>query len=73
MFVLITENDLKITAHAAEKMLLEGISMGQICRALERGSKFQQTEGYLCSYLYFSVAYKKIGNKYKIKTVYINK
>lgn len=70
---MITEKDLRITSHAATKMLIEGISADQVCMALERGSKFNQTDGYLCVYLYFSVAYKKIGDKYKIKTVYINK
>lgn len=70
---MIEEKDLWITQHAAEKMTIEGISAQQICIALERGSKFQQTEGYLCVYSYFSIAYKKVGEKYKIKTVFINK
>ena len=73
MFVLVRENDLWITEHAAEKMVVEGISVQQICRALERGSKFRQTEGYLCVYGYFSVVYKFIGKHYKIKTVFVNK
>lgn len=73
MFVLVTENDLIVTQHAAEKMLVEGISVQQVCRALERGSKFKQTEGILAVYTYFSVAYNKSGMKYKIKTVFLNK
>lgn len=73
MFVLVQEDDIQVTQHAAEKMLVEGISIRQICRALERGSKFQQTDGYLSLYGYFSVAYKMVGDKYRIKTVFINK
>jgi len=70
---LIREDDLWITKHAAEKMVIEGISVNDVCRALERGSKFQQTDGILCVYLYYSIAYKKIEDKYKIKTVFSNK
>ncbi len=73
MFELVREDEIEITKHAADKMVIEGISIGQICEALDRGSKFQQTEGYLAVYTYFSVAYKKVGNKYRIKTVFINK
>ena len=70
---MITEKDLEITHHAREKMLVEGRSVIHVCMAHERGSKFSQTDGYLSVYMYFSVAYKKIGDKYRIKTVYINK
>jgi len=70
---MIKKSDLLITKHAADKMLIEGISAEQICIALERGSKFKQTEGYLAVYTYFSVAYKIIGNQYKIKSVFINR
>lgn len=73
MFYLIHEEDLWITTHAANKMVVEGISVAQISRVLEQGSRFQQTDGYLCVYSYFSIAYKKIGEKYKIKTVFTNK
>ncbi|MBI2671525.1 DUF4258 domain-containing protein [Candidatus Woesearchaeota archaeon] len=69
---MIKEDDLIITKHAGEKMLNEGISEEQICTALQRGAKVRQTDGYLSVYTYFSVAYKKIGDKYKIKTVFIN-
>ena len=64
---------LEITKHAGEKMLIEGISVQKICEALERGAKFEQTEGLLAKYTYFSVAYKKVGDKYRIKTVFINR
>ena len=70
---MINKGDLWITSHAADKMVIEGISAEQICIALERGSKFKQTDGYLVVYTYFSVAYKIIGNKYKIKSVFINR
>ncbi len=73
MFELVSINDLWITQHAADKMVIEGITKEQICVALERGAKFKQTEGYICKYSYFSVAYKIVGNKYRIKTVFVNK
>ena len=70
---MVKKEDLIISKHAGDKMLIEGISEEQICRVLERGSKFTQTEGYLAVHTYFSVAYKMIGKKYKIKTVYLNR
>lgn len=73
MFVVIRKQDLWVTKHAADKMQVEGLSAEQLCLALEQGARFQQTEGYLSVYTYFSVAWKKVGDKYKIKTVYINK
>ncbi len=73
MFELVTKDDLFITKHAFDKMIIEGISVEQICQALEKGSRFTQTEGYLSIYTYFSVAWKKFKNKYKIKTVFLNK
>lgn len=72
MFGLIQESDLWITQHAAEKMVIEGISARQVCEAIEKGSKFQQTDGFLAVHSYFSVAYKRVGSLYKIKTVFIN-
>lgn len=69
---MITEEDLIVTKHAQEKMHIEGISIQQIIEALERGSKYQQTDGLLAVYSYYSVAYKKISSKYVIKTVFIN-
>jgi len=70
---MIKEEHLIITKHAQDKMILEGISTKQIADAISRGSIFRQTEGFLAVYTYFSVAYKKIGEKYKIKTVFTNK
>lgn len=54
-------------------MVIEGITPEQICEAIARGSRFVQTQGYLSAYTYFSVAWKKVGEKYKIKTVFLNK
>jgi hypothetical protein len=70
---LIEKKDLRITKHAGDKMIVEGITARQICEAIERGNRFTQTEGYLSVYTYFSVAWKKINNKYKIKTVFLNR
>ncbi len=70
---MIEKSDLLITKHAQEKMNLEGISVGQLIEALERGSKFQQRDGLLALHTYFSVAYKKIDSKYLVKTVFINR
>lgn len=61
-----------ISKHAKEKMVIHGITKEQIKVAIERGAKIKQTEGYLASYTYLKVAYKKIGeNTYKIKTVFV--
>ena len=49
-----------------------GITKGQVEIALKRGSKFKQTDGFLAKYSYYSVAYKVKGNKYIIKTVYVD-
>ncbi len=70
---MITKDDLLITRHAQDKMHVEGIGIAQIIEALERGSKFQQTDGMLTIYQYFCVAYRKIGDKFLIKTVFINR
>ena len=70
---MITKGDILVTKHAQDKMNIEGISLGQVIEALERGSKFQQTDGFLSVYNYYSVAYKKIDKKYVIKTVFLNR
>ena len=44
----------------------------QVKEALERGSKYVQTQGILIQYTYFSIAYYKHGKKYVIKTVMVN-
>ncbi|MBI4919495.1 DUF4258 domain-containing protein [archaeon] len=65
--------NIQISIHAKEKMDKEGINEEQIKTAITRGSISRQTEGYLASYTYFSVAYQKKGELYRIKTVYLNK
>jgi len=63
---------LLITKHAIDMMFERGIDEDQIIRAIKYGAKTKQTHGYLSSYTYFKVAYKKIGEKYyKIKTVMV--
>ncbi|MBI2565209.1 hypothetical protein HYV79_04460 [Candidatus Woesearchaeota archaeon] len=64
---------LQISMHAKEKMDLEGINEEQIKLAITRGAISRQTEGYLAAYTYFSVAYKKKADIYRIKTVFMNK
>ena len=53
-------------------MFERGIDENQIIRAIKYGAKIKQTDGYLSSYTYFKVAYKKIEKDcYKIKTVMV--
>ena len=64
---------LQITIHAKWKMDSEGIDEEQIKTAILRGSISRQTDGYLATYTYFSVAYKRRGEIYRIKTIFTNK
>ena len=64
---------IQISKHAKEKMDIEGIDEEQIKRAIKMGSVTRQTDGYLASYTYFRVAYKRKGDIYRIKTVFVNK
>lgn len=64
---------LQISKHAKEKMDIEGIDEEQIKRAIKMGSISRQTDGYLAAYTYMNVAYKKRGDVYRIKTVFVNK
>lgn len=64
---------LQISKHAKEKMDIEGIDEEQIKRAIKMGSISRQTEGYLATYTYINVAYKKRGDIYRIKTVFVDK
>jgi len=70
---MIQKEDLIITRHAQEKMVIESISTEQIIEAIQRGSKFNQTDGLLAVYGYYSVAYKIIGSTFVIKTVFLNR
>ena len=64
---------LQISKHAKEKMDIEGIDEEQIKMAIKMGSISRQTDGYLATYTYIKVAYKKRGNVYRIKTVFVEK
>ena len=64
---------IQISKHAKEKMDVEGIDEEQIKKAIKMGSITRQTEGYLASYTYFKVAYKRKGNIYRIKTVFVER
>lgn len=64
--------ELVITKHARDQMSERGIDEEQIKRAIKRGAKTRQRDGYLAVYTYLGIAYKKIGeNTYKIKTVIV--
>ena len=61
-----------LTKHARDKMNNLGISEMDIEKAILRGTKMKQTEGFLACYTYYCVAYKVIKDKvYKVKTVFI--
>ncbi len=61
-----------ITKHAKIKMIDLGISIEEVKKAINQGSKTKQTGGFLACYTYYCVAYKIIWDKtYKIKTVYL--
>ena len=64
---------IQFTKHAKEKMDIEGIDEDQIRRAIKMGSISRQTDGYLASYTYIKVAYKRKGDIYRIKTVFVDK
>ena len=67
-----TVSTVVVTKHAQEKMIKLGISLEQVKKAIDHGSKTQQTDGLLSCYTYYCVAYKRVGEKiYKIKTVYL--
>ncbi len=65
--------ELQITIYAKEKMNIKGITEEQIKLAIKQGSISRQTDGFLAAYTYFSVAYKKRREVYRIKTVFLNK
>ena len=65
--------DVQITKHAQEKMDAEGIDIEQVKIAIPRGSTARQTDGYLVSYTYFHVSYKRRGEVYRVKTVFTDK
>ena len=42
-----------------------------IKKAISQGAKVEQTDGFLAKYAYIRVAYKKRGDRYRIKTVFV--
>lgn len=61
-----------VSSHAKKRMAEKAISKEQIANAIQRGSKFRQTEGLLALYKDIMVAYRIVGkNAYKIKTVMV--
>lgn len=62
-----------LTKHADDKRKIEGITIEQIKDCIKRGSKYKQTDGLKAVYSYINVAYKIRGNKYIIKSVFVNK
>ncbi|HLD06639.1 MAG TPA: DUF4258 domain-containing protein [Candidatus Nanoarchaeia archaeon] len=63
--------ELLLTEHAKQQMVTRGITIDQIKRTIQRGSRMKQTDGYLSSHTYLAVAWKKFGEYYKIKTVMV--
>jgi hypothetical protein len=64
---------IQISIHAKEKMDIEGIDEEQIIMALQRGAISRQTDGYLACFTYFKVAFKRRGDVYRIKTVFVER
>ena len=48
-----------------------GVTKEQIKLTIQRGSRIRQTDGYLSSYSYIAIAWKKIGEVYLVKTVMV--
>ena len=63
--------DISFTGHAEEQMVLRGIGRELVIKTIKRGSKAEQTDGWLSIYSYVAVAYKIRGNRYIIKTVMV--
>ena len=64
---------IQISIHAKHRMDIEGIDVEQIKKTIKMGSTTRQTDGYLATYTYIKVAYKRRGNVYRIKTVFTEK
>ena len=61
---------IKLSRHAEEKMIERGVSMKEIEKAIQSGSKFmQKPDKVVAEYRYFSVVYKKLNEIYYIITV----
>ena len=64
---------LLLTKHANDRRMIEGVTIEQIKECIKRGAKYKQTDGLKACFGYVNVAYKIKGNKYIIKTVFVNK
>ena len=64
---------LDITEHAKQRMICHGISKEQVKKAIQQGAKFEQTDGFLAKHSYIRVAYKRHGERYRIKTVFVER
>ena len=61
---------IKLSNHAAEKMVERGISVREVEKAISSGSKYlQKPNKIIAEYGYFRVVYKKLGEVYYIITV----
>ena len=60
---------IKLTDHARQRMSEQAITLQMIEKAIKYGSKTKQTDGLRAAYMYYEVAYKRIGEIYVIKTV----
>jgi len=60
-----------ITTHARQQMFDRGIDEEQIKKAIKRGSKIKQTDGFKSVYGYIGVCYNIRGEKYILKIVTI--
>ncbi|MEK6960480.1 MAG: DUF4258 domain-containing protein [Nanoarchaeota archaeon] len=64
--------ELLLTVHAKERMAQHAITKDQIKEAIQKGATIKQTDGYLASYTFLKVAYKRLDEEtYKIKTVFV--
>lgn len=52
-------------------MINSGIEKEQIKNVIRLGAKIKQTDGFLSCYGYIAIAWKKVGDYYKIKTVMV--
>ncbi len=60
----------KLSRHAEEKMIERGITMAEIEKAIQSGSKFiQKPNKIVAEYGYFSVVYRKFGDAHYVITV----
>lgn len=62
-----------LTRHARERMDYHGITEDQIIAAIRQGARVPQTDGFLAHYTYLCVAYKICGDKYVIRTVFVDR